>query len=303
VLYAAHGRVGGHLRALLGHPGASAVITALLTRGEAEKEGLVSALEAAAAAEGGSAACSPEEAGRASRRSDDDAARVARNLLALAAADVVIAAHDELVPAEPAAGGGVATRAAGASPDGPARVSVADFFWHRIVVDEIQLVGGSGVAAGARNLAKRVDALCELQAAHKWPTSGTPMEATAALHPILRFLRAQPFGDDALWASVLAPALRAVSDEHAALLAGAREAGARLNDAIDALKAAVAAYSAMSSSHAAYISYWKAQDGLTAATTDFFCASQELSSEVKKAWRAPTARTGRRPARSSRAPP
>ena len=49
VLYEAHGRVGGHLRALLGHPGASTVITALLTRGEKEKEALVGLAESGAA--------------------------------------------------------------------------------------------------------------------------------------------------------------------------------------------------------------------------------------------------------------
>ena len=43
VLYAAHGKVGGHLRALLGHPGANTVITALVTRGEVEKERLAEA--------------------------------------------------------------------------------------------------------------------------------------------------------------------------------------------------------------------------------------------------------------------
>ena len=68
----------------------------------------------------------------------------------------------------------------------------------------------SDVARSARQqraLKERAEAGQALQAAHRWCVSGTPLASPDDILAVLRFLRHQPFSDDAWARVVLLPAL------------------------------------------------------------------------------------------------
>ena len=86
------------------------------------------------------------------------------------------------------------------------RSPLLQLFWHRVVLDEVQYVEGAGAAAkgkagaagggaagGGKGIDKRARMAFELQAAHRWAVSGTPLEAADDLQAVLKFLRHQPF--------------------------------------------------------------------------------------------------------------
>ena len=66
--------------------------------------------------------------------------------------------------------------------------------WHRIVIDEVQMVGAG--SAGARGtLSRRAENAMALESANRWCVSGTPLEAAKDVGGILRFLKHQPWSD------------------------------------------------------------------------------------------------------------
>ena len=85
-------------------------------------------------------------------------------------------------------------------------------FWHRVVLDEVQMAEGRADAAMSEKdralVEKRAKSAYALQAAHRWAVSATPMETPTEVHALLRFLRHQPFSDDRWWEAALKPALR-----------------------------------------------------------------------------------------------
>ena len=174
-------------------------------------------------------------AGPERRSTADGGARQLRNLLALATADVVLASHEELDNLQLSSTSGLKTRAKG-SVSGLVDTRIDYFTWHRIIVDEIQLVSGATIAAGASAAAtaiRRAKALCDLQCDLRWPTSGTPLESPLEIFTILQFLQSAPFANDFYWQGLLAPALRALTPIRASYIQELRKQALKLDGLID----------------------------------------------------------------------
>jgi hypothetical protein len=126
-------------------------------------------------------------------------------------------------------------------------------FWHRIVLDEVQQLeakgedGKSGViaTASAPTAGARLKNAVELQAAHRWAVSGTPMDSLFDVGATLRFLRHQPFGHAAWFNAVLRPAFNDSSR-----LAGVRAGAKALQAVTHELRSAIADFKAVYASTA-----------------------------------------------------